>query len=318
MNVIEFATSRSWSSWVTLTASLAIIVFLLHRFRDPRVDTTTSEPTVAPYTIPHFQHLIAFLWNPGKLYRSMQAEYSGRPFTLWLNNTKFHVFFDPSTVNHVFGRSRAFSFDPVLASMMGNAVMLPPDDLLKFCPPAELRGKDRANSRKYIMSDHSIWSKFLTGEPLDELMRAFLRNFNIVLEQHLDPHSADWQTVDINELVKRSIFETTVLTFYGPRLKQIWGDNMWDDWKTYDRATYIGVRSKLAITLQPRVYFAYKRMMAAFEEWIDSMNYRWPDTDKVWDDKWGARMIWERDRLAVESGFSFRGRACLQASCLFA
>jgi oxysterol 7-alpha-hydroxylase len=113
------------------------------------------------------------------------------------------------------------------------------------------------------------------------------------------------------------IFETTVLTFFGPRIKKIWGNNMWDDWKLYDQATYIGVRSKLAIILQPRVYLAYRRMMVAFEKWIDSGSTEWPATDGIRNEQWGARMNWERDRLGVECGFSLRGRACLQAGFLW-
>jgi oxysterol 7-alpha-hydroxylase len=317
MDALQLFLSQRLSSGGMLVISIAVGVCLIYNLRPRRVRPGDSGPPIVPYKIPYLQHLPAFLWNPGKLYREMQARYPGRPFTLWLNNTKFHVFYETSTVNHIFSRSRTFSFDPVMASMMENGIILPPEDLLKFSPPAELEGKERADSRRFITANHNIWSKYLAGKPLEKIMEIYMQNFNAIMGQHLDLQGTQWQTVDFHELVQRMIFETTVLTFFGPRIKKIWGNNMWDDWKLYDQATYIGVRSKLAIILQPRVYLAYRRMMVAFEKWIDSGSTEWPATDGIRNEQWGARMNWERDRLGVECGFSLRGRACLQAGFLW-
>lgn len=246
----------------------------------------------------------------------MQARYLG-PFTLLLNNTKFHVFQESSTVDYVLSHSRTFTFDPVLASMMENGLSLPTEDLSRFLPPADSKAEDLSKSRSFMTMNHNIWSKYLSGEPLDKIMAIYTRNFNSILEQHLDLKSSKWQDVDLHELITRLIFETSVLTFFGSRIKEIWGDSIWDDWKLYDEAMYIGVRTKLPFKLQPRVHFAFNRMMSAFQQWIASGSIEWPETDVVRNDEWGVRLNWERDRLAVAHGFSLRGRACLQASFLY-
>jgi len=82
-----------------------------------------QEPPIPPYCVPYLQHLLSFLSNPSKTFRTYNAMYGGRPFTLLMMNTKFHVFHEPSTCNYVFSRSRVFVFEPVLASMMENGMV---------------------------------------------------------------------------------------------------------------------------------------------------------------------------------------------------
>jgi hypothetical protein len=271
-----------------------------------------SEPPLLPYWIPYFQHLPAFLLDPASLYESGRKHFSGKPFTLLLAGTKFYVFFSPESVSHVFSRSRLFSFEPVMASMMENAVNLPPPDRPKFLS-STAEGKDG----KFLTENHNIWMRNLSGKRLHDIMEIYMTALPTVLESSLDLSSDKWQKKNLYPFLRKIIFETSVQTFFGPRLKQIW-PTIWDDWRRFDDAAYVGVRSNWAYKLQPKTYRARERMFQAFERWLDAAgDSDWQDADGVWCESWGLRMNWERDVLGRQCGFTKRGRACLQASFLF-
>ncbi|EMD91116.1 hypothetical protein COCC4DRAFT_80767 [Bipolaris maydis ATCC 48331] len=271
-----------------------------------------SEPPLLPYWIPYFQHLPAFLLDPASLYERGREYFSGKPFTLLLAGTKFYVFYSPESVSYVFSRSRLFTFEPVMASMMENAVDLPPPDRPKFVS-STAEGKDG----KFLTENHNIWTRNLSGKRLHDIMKIYMSVLPTVLESNIDLSNDKWQKKSLYPFLRKIIFETSVQTFFGPHLIQFW-PNMWDDWRRFDDATYIGVRSNLAFKLQPKTHRARERMFQAFERWLDAAgNDEWEDTDNVWCEKWGLRMNWERDVLGRQSGFTKRGRACLQASFLF-
>ncbi|KAL7911801.1 cytochrome P450 [Trichoderma velutinum] len=280
------------------------------------------EPPIAPYWLPGIQHLAAFLLNPARTFRTTQSKYKDSPYTLLMGNVKFHVFGSPSAATHVFARSRIFAYEPVTMSMLENGLDLPVADRVHF-----QIGLDRANSadhgaehtKGFVLQNHNVWLRYLSGEPLDDLMQLFTRQFHQVLEQHLDMKTRGWQTVDLYEVLRKVIFDTSVLTFFGPRLAPIWGPTMWKDFCLFNDATYIGVRTNLAYVLQPRAGRARERMLRAFEQWLTLQSEGdWPDKDKYWNEEWGAKMNWERDHLARQFGLSLRGRATMQASFLFA
>lgn len=271
-----------------------------------------SEPPLLPYWIPYFQHLPAFLLDPASLYERGREYFSGKPFTLLLSGTKFYVFYSPESVSHVFSRSRLFTFEPVMASMMENAVDLPPSDRPKFVS-SSAEGKDG----KFLTENHNIWTRNLSGKRLHDIMQIYMSVLPTVLESNIDLSSDKWQKKSLYPFLRKIIFETSVQTFFGPRLIKFW-PTMWDDWRRFDDATYIGVRSNLVFKLQPKTQRARERMFQAFERWIDTAgDDEWQDTDNVWCEKWGLRMNWERDVLGRQCGFTKRGRACLQASFLF-
>lgn len=271
-----------------------------------------SEPPLLTYWIPYFQHLPAFLLDPSKLYENGRRRFSGEPFTLLLAGTKFHVFSSPDTVNHVFSRSRLFSFEPVMASMMENGVNLPPPDRPKFLSSG-VEGKDA----KFVTENHNLWTRYLAGKHLHEVMEIYMSVFPTVVNSSVDLSSDKWQQKNLYTFLRRLIFETSVQTFFGPRLIDFW-PTMWDDWRRFDDATYIGVRSDWAFRLQPKSWRARESMFQAFETWLDAAgDGAWKEQDKVWCESWGLRLNWERDVLAKNGGFTKRGRACLQASFLF-
>lgn len=302
-----------------LTATLLVITrlnSLSHSW--PVAAGKGHEPPIAPYWIPGVQHLPAFLLDPARTFRTTQAKYKDSPYTLLMGNVKFHVFASPIVATHVFARSRTFAYEPVTMSMLENGLDLPVADRIHFQV-----GLDRAESAEhgkgFVVQNHNVWLRYLSGEPLDELMQLFTRHFHQVLEQRLDMKTNGWQRVDLYQFLRKVIFDTSVLTFFGPRLAQIWGPTMWDDFCLFNDATYIGVRTNLAYVLQPRAGRARERMLRAFEEWLThATEGDWPEKDGYWSDSWGAKMNWERDSLARQFGLSIRGRAAMQASFLFA
>lgn len=304
---------------VLLIATLLTTTYLTSLYRSwPKTAGQGQEPPVAPYWLPGLQHLVAFLLDPARTFQSTQSRYGDSPFTLLMGNVKFHVFKSPSTATHVFARSRTFAYEPVTMSMLENGLNLPEADRVHFQVGLDRAEKTGHDEKGFVVQNHNVWLKYLSGEPLDDLMQLFTRHFHEVLEQHLDMETTDWQRVDLYQFLRKAIFDTSVLTFFGPRLAQIWGPTMWEDFCMFNDATYIGVRTNLAYVLQPRAGRARERMLRAFEQWLTHDSQEWSEKDGMWNEVWGAKMNWERDHLAQRFGLSLRGRATMQASFLFA
>jgi hypothetical protein len=277
------------------------------------------EPPAAPYWIPYLQHLPGFLSDPNGTFRRWHRSYPDTPFTLTMMNTKFHVFNSSATASYIFSRSRDFVFEPVVASMMENGVNLPHVDRPKFqlpLKPHHLLSEKELLSRRFLSENHSIYLKYLTSTLLEDVMKVYMEQFHSVLADLFDVHSREWVTVKYHELMRRTIFEASVVTFFGARLQAVW-PNMWEDWKLFNDASFAGVRSNFSFYLRPKAFAARERMLRAFDKWVDCELEAWPAADGVWSEKWGIKMNWEREELARNSGFSHRGRACLQASFLF-
>ena len=276
-----------------------------------------KEPPVAPYWIPYLQHMPSFLSNPNQTFRKWKQTYSDSPFTLLMMNTKFHVFSSAATASYIFGRSREFIFEPVVASMMENGVNLPVQDRPKFQLPIKaysMLSAPELEAREFLSSNHSIYLKYLTGTLLQEVMQIYLGKLETILADICPADSQEWVKVYFHEFMRKMIFESSVHTFFGTRLQAIW-PNMWEDWKLFNDATFTGVRSNASFYLKPKAFAARERMLCAFDQWVDCDI---EDSAKgIWSEKWGIKMNWEREVLGRKNGFSHRGRACLQASFLF-
>ncbi|KAH6699033.1 cytochrome P450 [Leptodontidium sp. MPI-SDFR-AT-0119] len=282
---------------------------------------TGKEPPVASYWLPWFQHLFSFLRDPNGHFQSLGL-YSGIPFTIPMMNTKFHVFSSPTAVATVFGKSREFIFPPVVASMMENGLNLPVPDRRFF----NISISDKTNSamfnqeaHNFVDQNHLIYLKYLANKRLDDIIAVYMNNFYSELDSAIDVASIgeEWREIQLHETMTKVIFETSTTTFFGNRIRKYWGENMWPDFRTWNDATYIGVRANFAYYFQPRAYFARNRMLRAFEKWVDCDTEDWEEDEGVWNEKWGCKMNWERERLARQFGFTHRGRACSQASFLF-
>lgn len=277
------------------------------------------EPPVAPYWLPYFQHLLPFLADPNNTFQSWKQQYPQTPFTLKMMNTKFHVFGTAATASFIFSRSRDFVFEPVVASMMENGLNLPQSDRPKFhlpLKPASQLTKEELGSREFLQANHTVYLKYLTSATLDDVMRIYVEKFHVVLEDLFPMTSKAWVTVKYHELMRKTIFEASAVTFFGTRIHEFW-PNMWEDWKAFNDASFAGVRSNASFYVRPKALRARARMLAAFERWCDCEIEDWPESAGIWNDKWGVKMNWEREMLGRKHGFTHRGRACIQASFLF-
>lgn len=252
--------------------------------------------------------------------KTTKVKYPDSPFTLLMMDTKFHVFNSQSTVHHVFGRSRDFTFEPVIASMMENGMNLPEQDRPLFYLPSQGDKGTRISSHsgQFVSGNHNIWLKYLSGKRLDQIMSLYATNLNTVLATYRQKWQPDeWFTLDFHEFMRRVIFDVSVITFFGTRINKYW-PNMWEDWKLFNDATYIGVRSGLVYKLNRRAGQARERMIRAFERWIEECDLEEDSTSwPIWSGDWGYQMNCEREMLARKFIFSLRGRACLHASFLF-
>lgn len=248
--------------------------------------------------------------------------YHGMPFTIPMMNTKFYIFSSPTAVATVFGNSREYLFPPVVASMMENGVDLPvPDRKFFNIPLSDKKRSEQATEveHDFVKQNHTVYLKYLTSKRLDDIMAVYIDNFYSELDKALgvDILGYEWTEIQLHECMRRIVFETSTTTFFGNRIRSCWGKNMWQDFRTWNDATYIGVRANFAYYFQPSAYFARRRMLQAFDKWVDCEIEEWSEEAPLWNEKWGCRMNWEREKLARHFGFTHRGRACSQASFLF-
>lgn len=207
---------------------------------------------------------------------------------------------------------------------MVNALMLPPDDQHWFNPPMEKRPKELAagpDPRTFIEANIRIWTKYLSGKWLDLTMDVYMKCLGTSLQKVLaisNVRGDEWQSLDIFNFMSRTVFETSAATFFGPRLSQIWGEEMWDDYSAFADAAYIGVRSNVIFWLRPRAGRGRKNMANVFKQWVDVELEDWDEADGGWNEKWGIRLNYEKEKIARDLGFSLQGRASLQLSFLFA
>lgn len=266
-------------------------------------------------------------------YTASRNRYGTSPFSLMMLNTKFHIFGSGATAQSVFGRSRDFSFEPVLESMFSNGMALPEEDLHWFRVPFERKSSTalrkggaggnstELESQVYMDSNHHIWVKYLSGQWLDKIMSVYLGQFHQCLDHVIDTarfEGGKWVDVDLNEAMQRIVFETSSSTFFGPRLAKVWGKNMWEDFKAFNDATYIGMRFAPIFNMWPKAGKGRERMLKAFEEWIeDGKLPEMENVEETWTEEWGFTMNIERQKLAQMFGFTLRGQAALHAAFLF-
>ncbi|KAK5988353.1 6-hydroxymellein synthase cdmE [Cladobotryum mycophilum] len=262
-----------------------------------------KEPPVAPYTLPYFQHMIAFLSNPDALYKKMRDRYGSKPFSLMMMNTKFHVFGSAATAQTVFGRSRDFIFEPVMESMFDNGMSLPAEDMRWFKVPVEkkssLAGKQKhdteLNPRAFVEGNHRLWVKYLSGKWLDDAMDVYISHLGSILGEviGLDQLSSDnWIDIDLHEAMQRIIFEASVVTFLGHASVR-YGEKACG-------------RTSKRLMIQP------------FEEWVTDGNLPANEqTETPWTEEWGFRLNVDRQKLAEKYGFTVRGQASFHAAFLF-
>lgn len=122
--------------------------------------------------------------------------------------------------------------------------------------------------------------------------------------------------MNLHKTLQKIVFDTSCFTFFGNRVYQICPD-IWSHWDSFNEAAYIGVRSKASFYVRPWTLRGRRLMLAAFDTWCDTELEPWDEKDGVWNEKWGIKLNWERERMARDHNMTLRGRACVQVSFLW-
>ncbi|KUL86759.1 hypothetical protein ZTR_04786 [Talaromyces verruculosus] len=296
---------------------LLISTYALWISTSRKQNISAKEPPVAPYLIPYFGHLFAFLLDPGRLVRDMKVKYPDSPFTLIMMGHKFHIYNSSEVIAHVFSRSREFLFHPIVASMMENGLAVPKPDQPKFGVPIAEYSNDQKESKAFVEANHAVFVKYLSGGNLTVTMEEYSKRFVRVLDEIIpEGTSIEGKSIPVHERMQKLIFYASLNTFFGKRLQSNYSE-IWDDFQILERALYVGVRSKLAFLLDPKAYKARRRLLEHFDDWVDMDIDDWKEEDGMWNEKWGMKLNWEREKLHRQHGFTLRGRSCSHASFLY-
>ena len=253
-----------------------------------------------------------------------RKKYPNSPFSLQMPGAKFHVFSSPGTVFSIFTKPRDFVCEPVVSSMMSNALELSGEDLQKFDIPIEHDRKSShltpAQRESYVFTsrNHALYLKFLSGKTLNSIMEIYTRNFLSMMSRAipLSQDSSISTSISLHKTLQKMVFDTSCFTFFGNRVYQICPD-IWSHWDSFNEAAYIGVRSRASFYVRPWTLRGRLLMLAAFENWCDTELEAWDEKDGVWNEKWGIKLNWERERMARDHNMTLRGRACVQVSFLW-
>jgi hypothetical protein len=237
---------------------------------------------------------------------------------------KFHVFSSPETVFSIFTKPREFICEPVVSSMMSNALELDGDDLQKFDVPISPHRKSpdftlaQQESYVFVTRNHALYLKFLSGKTLNSIMKIYMKNFMSVVGSTIPvkAHSTMPKSMYLHKTLQKMVFDTSCLTFFGSRVYKICPD-IWENWNSFNEAAYIGVRSRVSFYLRPWTLQGRRRMLEAFDTWCDTDLEPWAEEDGFWNQKWGVRLNWEREKMARDHNMSLRGRSCVQVSFLW-
>lgn len=207
--------------------------------------------------------------------------------------------------------------------MMSNGVELPHADLAKYDVPISPKRHspdftpEQIESFDFVQRNHAIWIKYLSGRWLDSIMTIYMDNFFAAVQETLPlDKGQDWNSICLHDTLSKMVYTSSAITFFGKRLDTVC-PNMWDHWRIFNDALYIGVRSNISFYLRPRALLARTRMLRAFDRWVATDVEDWKEEDGVWNEKWGVRLNWEREKMCREHNFTLRGRACSHASFLW-
>lgn len=234
---------------------------------------------------------------------------------------KFHIITSPDTAFHIFTKPRDYICEPVVASMMSNALELDGADYEKFDvpisphrKPSELQASQR-ESLAYVGRNHSLYLQYLSGRNLDPIMEIYTKHFRAGLDKGFPPDSHSTQNWKLHETLQKLVFDASCVTFFGKRIYETCPE-IWEYWRSFNEAAYIGVRSRASFYLRPWTLKGRRKMLEAFDEWVTTDLEEWDD-EGIWNEKWGVKLNWEREKLSRDHHMSTRGRSCVQVSFLW-
>ena len=195
-------------------------------------------------------------------------------------------------------------------------------DLQKFEVPIFPRRKgadltpEHAEALTFTSHNHGLYLKYLTGSALDPILQVYKKYLLKDMKAALPIEQSGSITVNMHTVLRRLIFDASSVTFFGTRIMDISPD-LWDHWKSFDDAAYIGVRSGLSFYLRPWFLKGRRLMLEAFDKWVQTDFEDWDDLKGVWSDKWGVKLNWEREKMSRDHEMTVRGRACVHVSFLW-
>ena len=250
--------------------------------------------------------------------------YPRTPFSILLPGAKFHIITSPDTAFYIFTKPRDFICEPVVASMMSNGLELAGADLAKFDVPISPLRKSpdfspaQQESFAFVTRNHALFLKYLSGKALGPVMQQYSRHFLAAMSRDL-PLAAETcaqVSLPLHTTLRKLVFDASCLTFFGTRILKV-SPELWDYWRQFDDAAYIGVRSSASFYLRPWTLAGRRKFLETFDQWAKVHLEDWDEGEGVWADKWGLKLNWERERMARDHDMTLRGRACVHASFLW-
>lgn len=237
--------------------------------------------------------------------------------------THFYVISTPGSVATVFSKTKDFLVDPITPSLLANAFGLPEEDQQKFnitLDAAKKPSKDLTAQEKKALEfntvNHTVFVKYLSGKNLDWMAKTYLKSLPVVLEKKFPAADKSGVTVPFFAMMQDLMFNASVEAFFGTRFKDAYPELSKDFW-LFDRGANMGARHKMMWVFQPNQLKARNRMLQHFETWVDVELEKWNDDDGEWNETWGAKLNWEREKLFRQRGFTKKGRACMQIAFLW-
>lgn len=207
--------------------------------------------------------------------------------------------------------------------MMSNALELDGVDYEKFDVPISPHRKSptftpaQQESFVFVTRNHSLYLKHLSGKALDPVMELYLDSFLAVIQQSLPTgKTPEPRAIRLHETLQKLVFDASCVTFFGRRIFRIC-PQIWEHWRSFNEASYIGVRSRASFYLRPWTLGGRRRLLQAFDRWVDTDLEPWEDNREMWSEKWGVKLNWERERMSRDHEMTIRGRSCVHVSFLW-
>ncbi|KFY51268.1 hypothetical protein V497_09285 [Pseudogymnoascus sp. VKM F-4516 (FW-969)] len=291
----------------------------------------SRSPPIAPYAVPFFGNLFAFLFDNERFVRNALGRYARDiPVQFRLANRKLTLISGTSNVLAMFRSSRYLDANEIIIIAVDNA--FGGASVGRECYALDNTGSRKEplpGSRPLKMSDriwylqHKTTHANLVGPPLVEIAERFVKCLGEELDRAIPPSQTDWVDVpDFYGLIQSTMFAASTNAIYGPHLIRLNPDLNKDFWE-YDH--HIPSLFKLVPRLfAPKAYAVRDRLVASVKKWhahaAEHVDVKDPALEGVaWEEYYGSKMM--RDRVVDYIGVANMTddlRACLDVGLIWA
>lgn len=205
---------------------------------------------------------------------------------------------------------------------MSNGLELDGADYEKFNVPISPHRKpteldpSQLESLAFVGRNHSLYLQYLSGGKLSPIMDIYMEHFHAASNQMLLRKGKESQSWKLHDTLQKIVFVASCTTFFGRRIYQTCPD-IWKHWQSFNEAAYIGVRSRVSFYLRPWTLRGRRQLLQAFDTWVSIDLEDWGEDEGIWNEKWGMKLNWEREKMSREYQMSTRGRSCVHMSFLW-